>query len=175
MSRASLNKLVLSGLFIALGIIVPMVFHTFSLSGSVFLPMHIPVLLCGLICGWQYGLAAGILVPLFGSMLTGMPPIFPVATVMAFELGTYGLVSGLLSNKKWNVVLSLIAAMLAGRVVMGLANIVFLGLAGKAYAFSAFISGAFITALPGIIIQLILIPVFMTTLKKVRVLERLVQ
>ncbi len=173
MNKASTYKLVLSGLFTAIGIIIPMIFHTFSLPGSIFLPMHIPVLLCGFICGWQYGFAAGMIVPLLGSMITGMPPLFPVATVMAFELATYGLVSGFLSRKNMNIMLSLVIAMLLGRFVLGIANIVFLGIAGKSYGVAAFMSGAFITALPGIITQLILIPIILTTLKKVRLLENL--
>ncbi|WP_069998464.1 ECF transporter S component [Cellulosilyticum sp. I15G10I2] len=173
MNKTAINKLVLSGLFTAIGVIIPMIFHTFSLAGSIFLPMHIPVLLCGFICGWQYGLVVGIFVPFLGSMITGMPPIFPVATSMAFELAAYGAVAGFLASKKINVLIALLIAMLAGRIVMGAANVVFLGMAGGSYAWPAFISGAFITAFPGIIIQLILIPIILTTLKKVHLLEKL--
>lgn len=171
MNKKAINKLVLSGLFTAIGIIVPMIFHTFALAGSIFLPMHIPVLLAGFICGWQYGLAVGILVPLLGSVITGMPPLFPVASIMALELAAYGIVSGILSSKKIHTLVSLIIAMLTGRVVMGIASVLLFGLAGGSYTLSAFISGAFVTALPGIILQLILIPVVLTALNRSHLLE----
>ena len=165
MNKSSTLKLILTGLFTAIGIGLPIAFHAFSLSGSIFLPMHLPVLLCGLICGWTYGLAAGIIVPLISSFLTGMPPLYPIAISMALELATYGAVIGLLSTRL-NVLAALIGAMLSGRVILGIANVILLGLTGKAYSWSMFISGAFITALPGIIIQIILIPVVYKALEK---------
>lgn len=173
MKKSSTQRLVLAGLFTAIGIALPVAFHALSLSGSVFLPMHIPVLLCGLICGWRYGLVTGIIIPLLSSFITGMPPIYPVAVAMAFELSTYGAVIGLLS-KKTNVFASLIIAMLSGRAVLGIANVILLSLSGKTYAWSVFISGAFITALPGIIVQLILVPLIFTVLQKNKYLERVI-
>ncbi|MFA7572385.1 MAG: ECF transporter S component [Lutispora sp.] len=171
MEKSSTLKLVLAGLFIAIGLALPVAFHAMSLSGSIFLPMHIPVLLCGLICGWRYGLVTGIAIPLLSSVLTGMPPVYPVALAMAFELAAYGTVIGLVS-KKLNVFAALIIAMLSGRAVLGIANVALLGLSGKSYAWSAFIAGAFVTALPGIIIQLILVPVIFAILQKNKHLER---
>ena len=165
MKNKSIYNLTLSGLFIAIGLILPYLFHSIPQSGAIFLPMHIPVLLCGLICGWKFGLPVGIITPILSFLLTGKPSIFPIGLSMMFELGAYGLVSGLLS-KKVNPILALISAMFVGRIVMGIANVVILGYAGEAYAFSGFISGAFITALPGIIIQLILIPAIIFALKK---------
>lgn len=173
MNKSSTLRLVLAGLFTALGIALPIAFHALSLSGSVFLPMHIPVLLAGLVCGWRYGLITGIIVPFLSSIMTGMPPIYPVAAAMALELAAYGAVIGL-ASKKVNTFAALIIAMLSGRAVLGISNVVLLGLSGKPYAWSAFISGAFVTALPGIIVQLILVPVIFAVLKKSKQLERVI-
>lgn len=172
MKKSTTLQLVLAAMFAALGVLLPMVIHPFGMSGAVLLPMHIPVLLCGFMIGWKYGALVGLIVPLLSSFFTGMPPIFPVAIAMSLELAAYGFAAGYLSEK-FNVIVSLVGAMLAGRAVMGIANLVLLGIAGKPYAFSGFISGAFVTALPGIIIQLILVPVIMVALKKTKVLERL--
>ncbi len=171
MKKNATLKLVLASLFTALGLLLPSVFHMFSLGGTIFLPMHIPVLLCGLVCGWQYGALVGFIVPLLSSAFTGMPPMFPVAIAMAAELAAYGAVSGFLSKKN-NVVISLVGAMLAGRAVSGIANAVLMGVAGKPFMLSGFLTGAFVTALPGIIIQLIAIPLVMIALTKSKVLEK---
>lgn len=130
------------------------------------LPMHIPVLLCGLVCGWQYGAAVGFVLPILRYMLFGMPVIFPTGTAMAFELMTYGLVIGILYEKsKWKCVVSLyralLAAMIAGRIVWAAAQIILLGVSGGEFTFKMFLAGAFFNAVPGIIIQLVLIPVIM--------------
>ena len=165
------KKLALAAMFVALGIVLPLAFHLIPGGlGRALLPMHIPVLLCGFICGWRYGLAAGVLVPILSSLFTTVPPMFPTALSMALELGAYGAVTGLMS-KKFNVFISLICAMLVGRVVMAVANLVFLGMQDKAYTFEAFLSGAFTTALPGIIIQLVLIPAIIISLQKARLIK----
>lgn len=162
------TKLVLAGLLLAIGLILPIVFHSYAIAGSVFLPMHIPVLLTGFICGWKYGLAVGIIVPFLSSILAGIPPMFPIAVGMAFELSTYGLVTGILSRRK-NIYVTLIAAMVAGRMVLGIANAILFGFfTNNSYTWSMFISGAFVTALPGIIIQLIIIPVILMALKQTK-------
>jgi len=136
-----------------------------------FLPMHIPVLLCGLVCGWRYGMITGIIVPIISSFLTGMPPLYPVGIAMALELAAYGAIIGILSERM-NVIAALVGAMLGGRVVLGISNVILMGLAGKSYAFSAFIAGAFVTALPGIILQLILIPAIYLILEKSNLLKK---
>ena len=110
---------------------------------------------------------------MISSFVTGMPPLYPVAVSMALELATYGAVFGRQSRKSNNIFASLISAMLSGRAVLGIANVILLSLSGKAYTWSMFISGAFITALPGIIIQLILIPLIYKTLEKSNFLERM--
>ena len=169
------KALVSAALCIALGVALPQIFHMIPVAnaGSVLCPMHIPVLLCGFICGWQYGLVCGIAVPLLSSVITGMPPLFPVALCMVFELAAYGLLAGIFYRVlKWNEYVALIAAMLGGRVVMGISSAIIYGAAGKGYGFQAFLSGAFITALPGIIIQIVLIPVLVFALKKAKLFTK---
>ena len=164
-----IRRLILTALFAALGVLLPIVFHSVPNAGAIFLPMHIPVLLCGLLCGWPYGLACGILAPLLSSFLTSMPPM-AILPGMLCELAVYGAVSGLLHRfirtKKpiANLYLSLIGAMLAGRAVSGLLNgLIFR--AGK-YTFEVWLTASFVTALPGIVIQLALIPLLVVALRK---------
>ena len=168
------KKLVLSALFVALGVLLPMVFHFVPNAGAIFLPMHIPLLLCGLVCGWPYGLSCGILAPLLSSLLTSMPPA-AVLPGMLCELAVYGAASGLIfrfvRTKKMfaNIYLALTGAMLAGRVVSGALN----GLIFRAgqYSLQAWVAASFVTALPGIIIQLVLIPALVFALQKARLVE----
>ena len=169
------KKLVLSAFFMALGIILPFFTGQIQQIGSMLLPMHIPVLLCGMICGWQYGLAVGFVTPLLRSAMFGMPPIMPTAAAMAVELAVYGLVSGLLYSKLPKkipyIYVSLIGAMIAGRVAWGLVSVVLYGFMGNSFTMTIFLAGAFLHAIPGIILQLILIPVVMVALKKAGVLN----
>ncbi len=158
------KKLTLAALFIAMGLVLPTALHGFG-GGTVLLPMHIPVLLCGFICGWRYGLGVGLLLPLIGSITAGMPPFPMIAVPMMLELATYGAVTGAL-HKKCNVYVALVGAMLVGRAVSGVASALFFGVAGVPYGLSAFVSGAFITALPGIVIQLVLIPILVLALER---------
>ena len=165
----NLKNLTLAALFLALGLVLPFFTGQIPQIGSMLLPMHIPVFLCGLICGWQYGAAVGFIVPLMRSVLFGMPPLFPTATAMAFELLTSGRVVGLLySRARWQCVRALdrclLIAMVAGRVVWGLVQAVLLGLPGSAMPRQIFLAGALLNAIPGIIVQLILIPVVMLAL-----------
>jgi biotin transporter BioY len=174
MKKTTTLHLVLAAMFTAIGILLPIAFHPIGLAGQVFLPMHIPVLLCGFILGKEYGALVGIIVPFLSSAFTGMPPLYPVAVSMALELAAYGFFAGLLyKNFKLNVFISLIGAMIAGRVVMGIANVILLGIAGNSYSFSGFIAGAFVTAWPGIVTQLILLPIILLGLKKTDVMKKL--
>lgn len=173
------KDLVSAALCVALGLIVPQVFHLIPFVGAVpnlggvFLPMHIPVLLCGFLCGWKYGAACGAIVPLLSSAITGMPVLWPQGVSMVFELAVYGLVTGLLYRSlQRNVYLSLIAAMAAGRAVSGVAKAVFFGMAGKPFGMAAFLSGAFTAAVPGMILQLVLIPVLVAALEKAGAIRR---
>lgn len=161
-----------AALCLALGLVLPMLFHLVG-AGSTFLPMHIPVLLCGLLFGWQYGAVCGFILPLLSSVLTGMPPLFPVAPAMMLELCAYGALTGLFYRRlRWNVYPALLAAMLGGRIVSGLANAVFLGMAQKPYGFAAFLAASFGTALPGIVIQIVLLPIIILSLEKAKIFVR---
>ncbi|MBE6948406.1 MAG: ECF transporter S component [Ruminococcaceae bacterium] len=169
-TRKALLNLVLSAMFIALCIVLPFFTGQIPQIGSMLLPMHIPVLLCGLICGWQYGAAVGFIAPLLRSMLFSMPP-FITAMAMAVELMTYGFVTGFLYGKcKWKCIVSLyrtlLVAMIAGRGVWGIFMTIIMGVTDELFTWQIFISGAFINAIPGIILQLILIPAIMLALGK---------
>lgn len=171
MKKNTTRQLILAALFTALGVILPTAFHSIGMAGPIFLPMHIPVLLCGLIVGWQYGALVGLIVPFISSILTGMPPIYPMAVYMAFELATYGMVSGLLS-KKYSSLISLVGAMIFGRVVLAIVQFIIMGFSGNAFVLNTFLTSSFVTALPGIIVQIILIPIIMFALKKSGVLNK---
>lgn len=172
MKKLPVKNLVLTALCLALGILLPIVFHAIG-AGSALLPMHIPVLLCGLLCGWQYGGLCGFLTPMLSSLLTGMPPAFPTAPAMMLELCAYGVLAGLLYRKfAANLYLSLVGAMLGGRIVSGLANALLMGIAGRPYGLSAFLTAAFVTGLPGIIIQIAVIPFLIIILQKARLVPK---
>lgn len=157
--------MVYAAICVALGVVLPIAFHSIQNAGSIFLPMHIPVLFCGLLCGPWYGLACGILAPVLSSTLTGMPPA-AILPSMVVELAVYGLVAGLLKKVTKNNIVSLIGAMLCGRVVAGLAK-AFIFNAGS-YTMKAWVTSSFVTALPGIVIQIVLIPLIMAALEKAK-------
>ena len=169
------KKMVSAAMFLALGLLLPFVTGNIPAIGKMLCPMHIPVLLCGLVCGWQYGAAVGFITPLMRSVMFQMPVFFPTAWTMAFELAAYGLVIGLLFSRfrRQNIVTlyaSLITAMIVGRVVMGVVSVPIYAMGPTAYTWSMFIGGALLTAYPGIIVQLILIPAIMIILDKTGVL-----
>ena len=129
------------------------------------------LLLCGLLCGWQYGGLVGFVRPLLRYAMFGMPPIFPTGIAMAFELAAYGIIAGYLYNhSRWQCVISLyrslIAAMLGGRIVWGVVRVLLTGVGGEPFTWQLFLSGAFLTAIPGIILQLVFIPVLMVALDR---------
>lgn len=164
-------NLTLAAMFMAVGLFLPFLTGQIKYFGNMLLPMHIPVILCGLICGWQYGLGVGFVLPLFRCALFGMPMLFPTAIAMAFELAAYGAVVGFMySHSRWKCVVSLyrsmIAAMLSGRVVWGIVQLILLGYGENKFTFEMFITAAFINAVPGIILQLVFIPVIMITLNR---------
>lgn len=169
--QKSIRTLVLAAFMLALCLILPFFTGQIPQIGSMLLPMHLPVLLCGLLCSWQYGAAVGFVAPLLRYVLFGMPPIYPVGIAMAFELATYGLVIGLLySRSRWQCVFalyrSLLIAMVVGRLVWGAAEVILLGLDGQAFTWELFLSGALLTAIPGIILQLVFIPALMIALDR---------
>lgn len=163
------KKSIITAACIALCVVLPMAFHSIPNAGSIYCPMHIPVLLCGLICGWPMGILCGLGGPLLSSMLTGMPPA-AMLPIMLFELPTYGLLTGLMMNclhtKKVYVDLyvSLIVALIGGRIVAGLSRALIF--APGQYSLTLWVTGYFVTALPGLIIQLALIPVIIRALEK---------
>ena len=166
-----IKKIVLSGIFLSIGFCLPMLTSQIKEIGDTLLPMHIPVMLCGLICGGHYGFLIGLILPFLRSLFFGMPPIYPNALWMATELATYGLVIGLIyslfKNKNLkSIYISLISAMLSGRIVWGIAKTILMGIGSKSFTFALFITGGFIDALPGIILQLILIPLIMKIIIK---------
>lgn len=166
MKKEVIKNIGLSAMFIAIGLVLPLLTGQIPRVGNLLLPMHIPVFICGLVCGWKYGTIVGFVLPLTRSMIFGMPVLFPTAVAMAFELMTYGLIVGLVYglSKKKNIIMlyvSLVIAMIAGRVLWGGVQIVFLGISGSKFTMQMFMSGAFLNAIPGIIIQLILIPAIM--------------
>ena len=170
-THAYVRNLVLSALFLALGIVLPFVTGQIPQIGSMLLPMHLPVLICGLICGWQYGAAIGLILPPLRYVLFGMPPIFPTGVSVAFEMAAYGLLVGLLySRSKWKCVLSLyrslILAMIGGRIVWGVVRVICSGVSGNPFTWKLFLSGAFLTAIPGIVLQLVFIPLVMIALDR---------
>lgn len=173
MINQKLKNIVLTAMFLAIGLVLPFLTGQIKEIGNMLLPMHIPVFLCGLICSWKYGLVLGFILPLMRSAIFHMPVMYPNAVAMAFELATYGFVAGYLYGKskyKCTKALyrSILSAMVAGRIVWGIAEVVILGIGGKAFTFSAFIAGAFAKAVPGIIIQLVLIPAIMVALGRAK-------
>lgn len=170
----STKKLTLAALFLALGLILPFFTGQIREIGNKLLPMHLPVMLCGIICGPKYGLLVGFITPLLRSFLFTMP--IPIKAVgMAFELATYGFIIGLLyyklAHRKFKIYLSLLTAMIAGRVVWGLVTILICGITKTAFTLQIFLGSTLLNAIPGIIVQLILIPILMIALEKSNVLR----
>jgi len=175
MKKTSTKNLVLSGLFIALGLVLPFFTGQIPEIGSRLLPMHIPILLCGFVCGWPFGLIAGLTVPLLRSIIFGMPPLFPTAVAMTFELAVYGFAAGIMyklfPKKNVYTYAVLIISMICGRIVWGIVSFFLYGLSGTAFTWHMFAAGAFINAVPGIIVQIVLIPVIVISLRKGKLIE----
>lgn len=176
------RKLVVTAMLIALAVILPMAFHTIQGAGMILLPMHIPVLLVGLVCGWKFGIIAGIVAPILSSTLTGMPPM-AIVPLMSIELGMYGLAAGVAAHfvrtrsATLDLYVSLVAAMLLGRVVAGIAQVAFFfngtyvnGVWTESYTWGMWTGTYFVTALPGLVIQLAFIPSVVMALERERVI-----
>ena len=173
MKRNQILRLVLSALLLALGLVLPFLTGQIPEVGSMLLPLHLPALLCGFVCGWPWGLAVGFVLPIMRSLLFGMPPMIPTALAMAFELAAYGALAGLLYQRfsRRSVYLSLIGAMLGGRIVWGLASwLIYALLMENAFAIAAFWAGGFVNAWPGIVLQLVLVPLIVKALEHARML-----
>lgn len=174
MKNGSTRNLIFTALLVAVGVVLPRLVHLIPRAGNVLLPMHYPVFIAGLLLGARYGLAVGILSPLLSSVTTGSPVLFPKGLAMMGELATYGVISGLLvkslnflkiKNGGLGAVicyaLSLLISMLAGRAVLGAINFLIV----QGYTLEAFLASAFVSALPGIAIQLVTLPLLAIPLK----------
>ena len=170
MRNKKIFKIVLSALFIATAYVLPFLTGQIPDIGNMLCPMHIPVILCGFVCGWQYGLAAGTISPLLRSLTLSMPALFPRAVCMAVELAVYGVAAGLMyktfPKKKIYIYLSLIISMILGRIAWGIAMFFCMEFLGKSVGFSYFIAESIVNALPGIVIQIIFIPVAVMLIEK---------
>lgn len=175
-NNSSVKRLCVTAVCLALCVVLPMAFHSVGL-GSALSPMHIPVLLCGVVCGGWYGLACGIVGPVLSSALTGMPGI-PMLVRMIPELAVYGLATGLamkyIRSGKYlaDLYISLGLAMVLGRIAGGISSAFFFLGSGEAYSIAAWASGYFVTALPAIAVHLILVPVLAMTLTKAGVIPK---
>lgn len=171
----ALVKMVLAALFLSLSLVLPFLTGQIPEIGAMLCPLHIPALLCGFICGWPWGLAVGLVSPLFRSLIFGMPPLFPTAVCMAFELAAYGAVAGavhkMLPKRKPYIYCSLLIAMVVGRLVWGVAMFVCLGINGGVFTLTAFLAGAVTNAVPGIVLQIVLIPVLVMLLDNSKILR----
>ena len=170
MNSNRILKLVLAAICLALCMVLPFLTGQIPEIGSMLSPMHIPVLLCGFLTGPFWAAVIGLIAPILRFALFGMPPIFPTGAAMCFELAVYGAVCGLLyrrlPRKNVNIYVSLVAAMLLGRIAWGIVRVLFSGVTGSAFTWAAFMAGAFTSAIPGIILHIALIPVIVMALQR---------
>lgn len=170
----SVKKMVYAAMCLALCMVLPFLTGQIPQIGSMLLPMHLPVLLCGYLCGWKWGAAVGFAAPLLRHLLFHMPPM-PGAISMAFELAAYGVIVAILYKKLGKklpgIYLSLIGAMIGGRIVWGIAQTVIMGINGKNFPMAAFWAGAVTNAIPGIVLQLILVPLIVAALQKAKLTD----
>lgn len=171
MKTKRIERLVLAALLLAIGMVLPLLTGQLKEIGDSLLPMHLTVMLCGVICGWEYGLFIGAALPFLRSVIFGMPPLYPNAIWMALELATYGLVIGMLYGRRRKfsrgyLFFCLVCSMIAGRIVWGAAKAILLGVAGKPFGFEAFLVGGFLDAIPGLLLQFILIPLIVEAIER---------
>lgn len=176
MKHVSTKKLLQASLLLALGMVLPFLTSQIPELGRKLLPMHIPVLLAGFVCGWPLGLIVGFILPLFRSVLFGVPVMFPNAVAMAFELAAYGAVAGILyrilPRKNIYIYMSLLLSMICGRIIWGGVSVLLYGLNDSPFSWRLFISGALLDAIPGIVIQIMLIPVLVIFFKQAGIIEQ---
>ncbi len=168
------HNIVSAAMCLALALVLPFLTGQIPEIGQALAPMHLPVLLCGYICGSVWGAAVGFTAPLLRTALFGMPP-FPTAAVpMAFELAVYGLMTGLLfkllPKRNIYIYVSLIGAMVSGRIVWGIVKFIMTVVKSGIFTFAAFIAGTVTTAIPGIICQIVLVPLIVIALKRAKVI-----
>ena len=167
------KKMIAAALMLAIGLVLPVVTMQVPLIGNMLLPMHIPVLLCGFLCGAPYGAVVGFVVPLLRSVIFGMPVMMPNAMAMSIELLCYGLFSGIiykgLKKVKGKIYWSLLGTMLLGRIAWAIVSYFLYSLMGSRFTWQIFATQGFVNAVPGIVIQLIIIPVIVLSLEKITV------
>lgn len=170
MTSLQVRKLTYAALFLAIAMVLPFITGQIPEIGNALCPMHIPALLCGFLCGWPWGLAVGFIAPLLRSVVFGIPVLFPGAVAMAFELAVYGGLAGFLyqrlPRRKGITYAVLLVSMIAGRIVWGVVRVILAGLSGSSFTWALFLAGAFTNAIPGIILQLVLIPVLVIALER---------
>ena len=165
--RTKTKNLVMAGLLLAMGVILPSIFHFTGIDGRIFLPMHIPVLLGGFLLPPIYAFLLGILTPILNNLLTGMPPLFPMMVIMVFELAMYGFITSFLYRRlRTPMLISLILSMIIGRIVAGGVVYLLVVLFSQKMDPQLFIKGGVITGLPGIAIQIILVPLLIGAINK---------
>lgn len=166
------KKIALSGVLLAATLLLPFLTGQIPQIGSMLSPMHIPVLLCGFVCGWQYGFMIGAIAPILRFLCFGMPPLFPVGLAMTFELATYGACAGLLykylPKKNINIYSSLTISMILGRIVWGIVMCIIASVSNVNFSLSIFLTGAFVNSVPGIILHILVIPIIVIALKRVK-------
>ncbi|MCI5534536.1 MAG: ECF transporter S component [Firmicutes bacterium] len=170
------REMVMAALCLALALLLPFLTGQIKEIGNMLCPMHIPVLLCAFLCSWKWAAGVGAAAPLLRSAIWGMPPMGPIAFAMTFELATYGLIASViyrrLPKKTWSIYIALIAAMLGGRIVWGIVSMILYGAMGTPFTWQMFAAGAFINAVPGIILQIVIIPVIVLALEKAGVVRK---
>lgn len=170
--RKDVKVMVLAAMFLAIAYVLPFFTGQIPQIGAMLCPMHLPILLCGFICGAPWGGAVGLIAPLIRSITLGMPPLFPTAVCMAVELSVYGVMAGflhkLLPKKKSFIYVSLLVAMVSGRVAWGTVMFLCMGITGGEFGFAAFMAGAVTNAIPGIVLQIVLIPFLVMILDRTK-------
>lgn len=168
----NIQNIALSAMFLAFAFVLPFFTGHVPEIGNMLSPMHLPVMLCGFVCGGPWGLLVGFTAPLLRSFIVGAPVLFPRAVAMAFELATYGFISGMLyrvfPKKKIFIYISLIIAMIAGRFVWGAVQLICVGFDADKFGLAAFWAGAFVNSVPGIVIQIILVPLLVMAADKIK-------
>ena len=170
MKKNQILCLVISAMLLAIGFVLPFLTGQIPEVGSMLLPLHLPALICGFVCGWPWGLAVGFVLPILRSLLFGMPPMIPTALCMAFEMAAYGAAAGILF-KKCNVYVSLIGAMVIGRMAWGVVSwLVYALLMTQPFSLAAFWVGGFANAWPGMALQIVVVPLIVLALQKARLI-----
>lgn len=169
----TMRSLALMALFVAIGLVLPFLTGQIPQIGIMLSPLHYPVFLCAFICGKRKGALIGFILPLLRGLFFGMPPLYPMGLAMAVELATYGFLAGFIFEKSpWNCLIALykalIVAIIGGRLVWGLAMLALLALTGQPFTWTAFVSGAIISTIPGTLLQLIVIPALVLALDKAK-------